>query len=937
MSASSSAQNRLELLNQFANLLLEAETESDVAWSIAKQAIAHLGFEDCIVYLKDAESEDLIQAAAHGPKNPSGFDILNPIVIPFGKGIVGTAAASGKVQRVDNVTEDPRYIPDDDYRMSELSVPMIHQGECLGVVDSEDHRPGFYTDSHQSVLETVAALGAARIVHIRAMKALETSRSEYRQLIENASDIVFRADKRGQFSYVNRVAVQLTGFSEKELLSMHFKEIVAEHHEERVAAFYREQYLERRPSTYLEFQFKRKNNDLCWVGQNLQLIVEEGEVVGFQAIARDITTLKLAQGAVNRSQAIQSAMLDGALDAIISVDETGHVIEFNPAAEQTFGYTMEEAFGKLLSDLIIPVELREAHRLGMNRLLASGKPKLIGQRIEVPALHKEGHQFPIELTLTQIETNEGIQFTAFARDITEQKESQDALEAARAEAENYAEAQSRFLSSMSHEIRTPLNAVIGISHLLRGTTLSLKQQKYIDDIQRAGDVLLGLINNILDFQKIESGFLQIEEVTIDLQDILGEVIDRARYLASGKPLKVVLSREGQVPQWIKSDPVRITQILSNLLNNAIKFTSRGEVALKVKVLSQGSDRVRLAFEVSDTGIGIPKDAIGKVFDTFTQASTDTTRRYGGSGLGLPIVKQLVRAFDGEILLESTEGIGTIFTVELPLLISDDLAAREQAKGADDLSLNGMRVMVVEDNPVNQFVAREMLENWDAFVVIASGGHEALEILSERTFDAVLMDIQMPDMDGFETTRRIRNDLGISSAQLPVIALTASALSEQRDRAFDAGMNDFVMKPFDPVHLHDRIVRLVQATATIPEKDSIDTKVATGELTDWTFFEQNYGKSPALRQRIVSILREQLPEQRDSLIEAVQSEDASGVRFIAHKLLSSLRMVGSFSMEQTCSTISLGENPDEEVLVMGATVIEPLEQLYHELLNLDIES
>ena len=173
-----SARSRLELLNQFANLLLEAETEPDVAWSIAKQAIAHLGFEDCVVYLKDPDSDDLLQAAAHGPKNPVDFDILNPMVIPFGKGIVGTAASTGEIQRVDDVTQDERYILDDESRMSELAVPMIHQGQCLGVGDSEDHRKAFFTDDHQSVLETVAALGAARIVHIRAMKALETSRSE---------------------------------------------------------------------------------------------------------------------------------------------------------------------------------------------------------------------------------------------------------------------------------------------------------------------------------------------------------------------------------------------------------------------------------------------------------------------------------------------------------------------------------------------------------------------------------------------------------------------------------------------------------------------------------------------------------------------------------------------------------------------------------------
>ena len=936
-----SARSRLELLNQFAHLLLEAETESDVAWSIAKQAIAHLEFEDCVVYLKNPDNDNLIQAAAHGPKNPIAFDILNPIVIPFGKGIVGTAASTGRVQRVDDVSQDPRYIPDDEVRTSELAVPMIHQGECLGVVDSEDARKGFYTDDHQSVLETVAALGAARISHIRAMRTLEVSRSQFRQLVEHASDIVFRANKRGRFTYVNPVAVHLTGYSEDELLAMQFTDLVAEHHKRRVKRFYRDQFHNRRSSTYLEFQFKAKNGDLSWVGQNLQLIENDDEIGGFQAIARDITTLKLAQTAVNRSQAIQSAMLDGALDAIISINETGHVIEFNPAAERTFGFTMEEVFGRLLSDLIIPEDLREAHHKGMNRLMATGEPKLIGQRIEVPALHKDGHSFPIELTLTQIKTPDGIQFTAFARDITEQKENQAALEAARKEAENYAAAQTRFLSSMSHEIRTPLNAVIGISHLLQRTSLSVKQQKYIHDIQRAGDVLLGLINNILDFQKIESGFLLLEEVTFDLHDVLREVIDRARYFASDKRLDLTLENLDDVPRWIKSDPVRLTQILTNLLNNAVKFTSRGEVSLKVYRV-RGDEQVdRVAFEVRDTGIGIPKDALERIFDTFTQASTDTTRRYGGSGLGLPIVKQIVRAFEGEIRLESQEGEGSVFTVELPLALSDDAQARERAHSSSDLRLDGLRVLVVEDNPVNQFVAREMLENWNAFVVIASGGVEAIEILRDRRFDVVLMDIQMPEMDGFETTQRIRNELGISSAQLPVIALTASAMREKRDRAYKAGMNDFVMKPFDPVHLHASIVRMVEAgesdemndAVEVTDSDISNTPAASDSLTDWAFFEANYGKSPELRERIVGILREQIPEHRNSMVQALREKDVAGVRFIAHKLLPSLRMVGSHGLEETCTAIGKDDVEEKVVLELGASIPGPLEHLYEELQSL----
>lgn len=933
-SATPPDQNRLALLNKFAKFLLEAETESDVAWSIAKQAIAHLGFEDCVIYLKDPQRDVLLQAAAHGPKNPENKEILAPIMIPFGKGIVGAAAESGKSQRVADVSKDPRYIVDDQHRASELAVPMMHHGECLGVVDSESMRRGFYTEDHVSVLETVAALGAARIVNIRAMQQLEASRTAYRHLVENASDIVFRSDKRGFFTYVNPVALQITGYDESELLSMQFIDLVAPQHRLRVRNFYRDQYRQERMATYLEFQVLRKGGDLCWIGQNTQMIRVENQEVVFQAFARDITTLKLAQEAVSRSRAVQQVMLHASLDAIISIDREGHVTEFNAAAERTFGFKMEEVFGRKLSELIIPPELRGAHNAGMKRLLETGNSTLIGKRIEVPALHQDGHTFPIELTLTEIKTADSVQFTAFARDITEQKKAKETLEKAREQAESFAEAQTRFLSSMSHEIRTPLNAVIGISHLLQDTGLSARQQKYTSDILRAGNVLLGLINNILDFQKLESGFMQLERITFSLHDLLDEVMDRARYIAAEKPLDIRLRRGSSVPVWINSDPVRITQILTNLLSNAVKFTPQGSVTLTVSASESAEEQI-LEFTVRDTGIGIAEESLGKVFDTFAQAGSDITRRYGGSGLGLPIVQQLVRAFGGTIEMKSTEGVGSTFTVRLPVLETDDEEARVHFSGPSSLRLDGVRLLVVEDNMVNQFVAQEMLQSWGAVVRLASEGFEALDILGKETFDVALMDIQMPEMDGFETTRRIRQDLGITAEQMPVIALTASALREQRDRAFEAGMNDFVMKPFDPVHLHSRIsLSLIQAgePGLIPKETQTPAQesVAEDPVTDWTFFKANYGANQGLKKRILGLIAEQIPKQRKELEAAIAEADPETIRFMAHKLLPSVKMTGTRAAERICARIAEDHVTDCEALELSVDLPAWLKRLESEL-------
>lgn len=924
----------LELLNQFANLLLEADTEVDVAWSIAKQAIAHLGFEDCVIYLMDPTEDVLRQTAAHGPKAVEGQIVQDPLVIPVGKGIVGAAAATKEVQNIEDVRSDGRYILDDEQRVSELAVPMMHRGECLGVVDSEDHRTGFYTDDHVSILTTVAALGAARIVHIRAMQELETSRAEFRELVEHASDIVFRANKRGRFVYVNPVAVHLTGYTREELMTMRFDDLVASGERRRVRSFYRDQFRDLRTNTYLEFRFRKKNGELRWIGQNLQLILDGSEVAGFQAIARDITVLKQAQDAVSRSQAIQQAMLDASLDAIISIDESGNVIEFNPAAERIFGFSFEEAYGQRLVELIIPEDLRTSHSAGMRRLVETGTPKLIGKRVEVPALHKDGHIFPIELSLTRIQLADTSQFTAFVRDITDRKQNEKDLNTAREEAESYAQAQTKFLSSMSHEIRTPLNAVIGISHLIQQTSLSPKQEKYVLDILSAGKVLLGLINNILDFQKIESGFLQLENVTFNLHDILEEVLDRAKYLVMENPIQVGFDRADDVPNWVKGDPVRLNQILMNLLSNAIKFTAEGDVNLSVTCVA--TTPLLVQFVVSDTGIGIPEDARNRVFDAFSQASTDITRRFGGSGLGLPIVKELVKALGGSVELKSEEGSGSTFLVTLPLQLSSDEEIMEQVADHADMNLQDVRVLLVEDNPINQLVASELLESWEALVKIAPDGYKALSMLTEERFDIVLMDIQMPGMDGIETVARIRNDLGLDRKALPVIALTASALRERRDKAYDAGMTDFIMKPFDPAHLHSRILHglglrasrgVLERVADAPGQEELTQSVS---IIDMAFFEENYGHHPTLRSKTMEKIRELLPSQRQAIQKALSEGNPDALRFMAHKLLSTLRMVGAHTAESLCAQVDDRQRSDEDALLLGKALPAVLESIEVEL-------
>ncbi len=920
---------RLEQLNEFASHLLEAESESEVAWIIARQAIAHLDFDDCVIYLVDDDKQHLFQAAAHGPKNPVERKILDPIVIPIGSGIVGSAAQTKKKIRVGDVRLDPRYIEDDQFRLSELAVPMIYKGSCIGVVYSEHAQKDFFTQAHEDELNTVAALGAARIVHIRSINSLKEESQRFQKLVESASDIVFRADIRGYFTYVNPVAIHLTGYSEQELLGMQFFELVTEDQRNLVSRFYRSQVRRKEASTYLEFRIQTKKGDFIWIGQNLQLLFESDKLVGFQAIARDISVVKYAQSAVSRSESNKRAILNASLDGVISVDTKGRIIEFNPAAEKIFGFSMEEAFGRTLAKMIIPPEYRDAHRVGMKRLVSTRVPKLIGQRIEVPALRKDGTQFPIELTLIELETDQGLQFTAFVRDITERKENEEALKEARALAERNADAKTQFLSSMSHEIRTPLNAVIGISHLLVKTDLSVKQKGYVTDVQLAANNLLGLINNILDFQKIDEGHLELEQVVFDLKDLLEELIGRARYLAIGKQVAVQLNVAADTPEWVKSDPIRIAQIISNLVNNAIKFTEQGFVTIDVSVVSSSKKASVVCFSISDSGIGVPDESIDKIFYSFAQASSNTTRKYGGTGLGLPIVKRLVNLFQGEIQVKSEVNVGTEFRVSIPVGLATKKETRTTQSFSQKGNLSGVQILLVEDNPVNQFVAKEILQTWNAETTIASSGKEAIEYLSTQSFNLVLMDIQMPDMDGFQTTAYIRNELLITSEILPIIALTASALNAQRERAISVGMDDFVLKPFDPSFLYARISSALNARNIRFGSGLKKQKAAL----NWDYFNDNYGNSESLKLKIIQVLTEQIPLHLEVLHDALSNKDAGAVCALAHKIRPSAAMVGAHKLESVCiqldecKTLKRGE---QEALSLGPDFLKLLEELGREI-------
>jgi len=527
--------------------------------------------------------------------------------------------------------------------------------------------------------------------------------------------------------------------------------------------------------------------------------ITSAKVDSFVQLARNQAEIK-QKNDVLQDYAI---VVKNSADIIASVDaQSLRIANINPTVEKIMGFKPEELTGKSVVDLAI-----DDHRTAFRKKLG----EIIKDNLSFAIFEFKFETFDKRVIWVECRAayrNKTIFINI--SDISPQKSYQEQLIKSKENAEYSKKVKETFLANMSHELRTPVNGIIGITSLLRKTNLTDQQKGMLDLLDTSSKSLLGVINDVLDISKIEAGKFSIVRAANNVYDIVNSVFNLLKFKADENSIEFLLDIEEEVPQYLMLDSLRLNQILMNLLSNALKFTERGYVKLKITVLQKHNDKVKLKFSVEDTGIGIPADRLNRIFESFEQAEEDTVSKYGGTGLGLTIVKKLAELKGGELTVSSQVGRGSTFNFVNWYTIS--LKPKDKVTPKKDRVLapfNSIKVLVAEDNMVNQFMLSKILKDWNVEVEMVDNGRKVIEKLTNKDYDIILMDTHMPEMNGYQAAKTIRVDFEEPKRSIPIISLSAASYDHEQQEALSAGMNDVLSKPFQPYQLHEKIARLLR--------------------------------------------------------------------------------------------------------------------------------
>ncbi len=737
---------------------------------------------------------------------------------------------------------------------------------------------------------------------------LTLKENQYRKLIESSDNMIYELDENGQFIFVNPITEYITGFSKEELYRKLFWEIVHPNHKDAAIQFYFQQRKKKQEHSYYELPIVTAKRKTIWIGQSTSMyfLGNDDGLAKSSIISRDVTNFKMTQLKLENSEKLYRLISTNSRDLVSLynyVEDTPIRTYVSPSVKDILGYTPDELIGKVPFDIMVPEDSERMKKTSHMKVMG-GK----STRSEYRVYKKDGSIAWIEAFAEPFFDDAGkvIGFQTSARDITQRIENEAKINEVKEKAVQATLAKSQFLSMMSHEIRTPLNGIIGLTNFLLEDNPSQEHLKHLKLLKFSGDNLLTIINDVLDFSKIEANEIHLERISFNLKNMLENALQTLRIRATDKGLPLMFSYDSKLPDIVKGDPVRLSQIINNLVSNAIKFTEKGFVTVQALFTGKHEDKYSITFSVRDTGIGIPADKQSYIFESFTQATPDTARKFGGTGLGLSITKRLIQLMGNDIIVVSELGKGTEFTFSLNL---------EEAQVSDESveyqtnyyeKTKEISILLVDDNDVNLIVASNYLKKWLFKVRTAENGKEALDLIAQKAFHLILMDLQMPEMDGYEASLKIREMSEPYFKEIPIIALTASAMIEDIERLSKVGITDFVSKPFNPQELHDKIMRYA-----LPE--------VPGTLTETEFSLDAYSGGDKETANLLALrMVDNLKELQDALNQSVERKTDDLYRKSLHKMQTTLSIINDSRLMTNLELIKnlLGDQKEVENQLMA---------------------
>jgi PAS domain S-box-containing protein len=794
--------------------------------------------------------------------------------------------------------------------------PMLHymglpvkdkSNAMIGMVGLAN-KPGGYNQEDVDFLEPILSLCSAFIAALKATESkafFSDTLEAYRNAIDSHA-IVSVTDVNGVITYVNQKFCELSEYSTNELIGKTHRVVNSGYHPK--------EFFTNLWDTILsgkiwrgEVRNRAKDGSLYWVDATIvPFLDEEKKPYQFVAIRTDITKLKEQERELNNFFLLPN-------DFLIIATLEGRLVKVSDSFSVAMGMTKEELLKKPFLDMMHPDDIASTIEVMGGMARGESAVDFTNRYIK-----KDGELIFLSWHAS-VNAEDGLIY-ASATDITEKRMVEEKMIQSKIEMEK-AKAKDDFLANMSHEIRTPLNAIIGFHGLLSKTQLNPDQIRYTDIIGSALKNLNVIINDILDLSKIESGKLSLEKLPFKPEQLAKQLVQMNLASAKTKNLKMMLSFDSEIPPVLLGDEVRLTQILMNLISNAMKFTQQGGIELRVTAQEESDTGVRIRFSVIDTGIGIPESKLNVIFDRFTQAENYTTRVYGGTGLGLNIVKSLVDLHDGKLFVTSEVGKGSEFSFDItfPKATSEDLEEYEPMSedGISVANLKGFKILLVEDNLHNQILAKTFLEKNHAEVDIAGNGLIALQKLKDNLYEVILMDVQMPVMDGVSTTENIRQKM---KSNIPIIGCSAHSLSSEKTTCLDAGMNDYITKPYTEQDLVNAVLR---NTAALPRPSSYGKKPALSPgrqeaVKAFRELEKEVGSN--VSKILINALLKRLPGDLETTTSFTLPEDKNKLERLAHNLSGSLTVMKlknghalAGSLERACR----GEEDDAAIREMAS--------------------